>query len=40
MARKTKKPERIPAQKDDERFNFHLELSSEWYWEQDEDFAR
>ena len=38
MAKKTKKPERTAAQMDEVRFDFHLELSSEWYWEQDEDF--
>src|SRR6267143_1359560 len=37
MTKKTKKPDSIAARKDDERFNFHLELSSEWYWEQDEN---
>ena len=30
MAKKTKKPERTAAQMDEERFDFHLELSSEW----------
>jgi len=28
---------RSAARKDEERFDFHLELSSEWYWEQDEN---
>jgi len=37
MAKKTKKPGGTAAQMDEERFNFHLELSSEWYWEQDEN---
>jgi hypothetical protein len=28
MAKKTKKPDRVAARQDEERFNFHLGLSS------------
>jgi hypothetical protein len=38
MAKGTKKPNLSAASQDEERFNFHLELSSEWYWEQDESY--
>ena len=39
MAKHAKKrmPDRRAARGDEERFDFHLELSSEWYWEQDEN---
>ena len=39
MAKHAKKrmPNRRAARGDEERFDFHLELSSEWYWEQDEN---
>ena len=38
MAKDTKKPNFSAASRDEQRFNFHLELSSEWYWEQDEKY--
>jgi diguanylate cyclase (GGDEF)-like protein/PAS domain S-box-containing protein len=44
MAKDTKKsdrgngPDRSATGEDEERFNCHLELSSEWYWEQDETY--
>ena len=38
MAKGTRKPDLSAASQDEERFNFHLELSSEWYWEQDESY--
>jgi diguanylate cyclase (GGDEF)-like protein/PAS domain S-box-containing protein len=38
-AARTKKPDRGAAREDEERFNCHLELSSEWYWEQDENYG-
>ena len=39
MAKHTEKrmPHPRAARGDEERFDFHLELSSEWYWEQDEN---
>src|SRR5258706_6195579 len=39
MAKGAKKPNLGAASRDEERFNFHLELSSEWYWEQDENYC-
>jgi diguanylate cyclase (GGDEF)-like protein len=38
MAKGTKKHNLSATSRDEERFNFHLELSSEWYWEQDESY--
>src|SRR6266853_1001133 len=38
MAKGTRKPNLSAASQDEERFDFHLELSSEWYWEQDESY--
>jgi diguanylate cyclase (GGDEF)-like protein len=38
MAKGTSKPNLSATSQDEERFNFHLELSSEWYWEQDESY--
>ena len=38
MAKGTRKPDLSARSQDEERFNFHLELSSEWYWEQDESY--
>jgi hypothetical protein len=38
MAKGTKKSNLSATSQDEERFNFHLELSSEWYWEQDESY--
>src|SRR5258706_5760781 len=39
MAKGTRKPNLGAASRDEERFDFHLELSSEWYWEQDENYC-